>query len=344
MRRRCVAIPAQIALLYIRNVTAARRDDAPFRRAFAGVEAAQWSVRGRERSAGPRRRMLEPGFSPPPTHSSASDTGFYLLDSRHYVPPGLRAIEVAMKRQLYAAAFALSLAAVGGAPAKVYDPSRGRADHGGAAIRPAGRLDALGRICSWPGAGALGEQIGGDRERQRRRLAPSGSRPRSRSCGRAWGAGRRASGTRRSHVIDAATQTLPYDVVKDLWPASWPACGHATRGRGARGRPPATLAEMIAWMKANPEKVMVGTVGVGGGIRPPASPPSISKKPTGTNFQLVPYLCGAPLVQGSGLPADIDPTFGQAGELPGACAPACRPSRPMRCSPSSAGGCRCCMF
>jgi Phosphatidate phosphatase APP1, catalytic domain len=36
--------PAQIARIYIRNVTAARRDDARFARAFAGVEAARWAL------------------------------------------------------------------------------------------------------------------------------------------------------------------------------------------------------------------------------------------------------------------------------------------------------------
>ena len=34
--------PMQIARIYIRNITAARHDDARFARAFAGVEAAQW--------------------------------------------------------------------------------------------------------------------------------------------------------------------------------------------------------------------------------------------------------------------------------------------------------------
>jgi phosphatidate phosphatase APP1 len=34
--------PAQIARIYIRNITAARRDDARFAKAFAGVEAAKW--------------------------------------------------------------------------------------------------------------------------------------------------------------------------------------------------------------------------------------------------------------------------------------------------------------
>lgn len=34
--------PAQIALIYIRNITAARRDDARLAKAFAGVEAAKW--------------------------------------------------------------------------------------------------------------------------------------------------------------------------------------------------------------------------------------------------------------------------------------------------------------
>ena len=34
--------PAQIAKVYIRNVTAARRDDARFAKTFAGLDAARW--------------------------------------------------------------------------------------------------------------------------------------------------------------------------------------------------------------------------------------------------------------------------------------------------------------
>ncbi len=34
--------PKQIARIYIRNITAARRDDARFAKTFAGIEAARW--------------------------------------------------------------------------------------------------------------------------------------------------------------------------------------------------------------------------------------------------------------------------------------------------------------
>ena len=67
----------------------------------------------------------------------------------------------------------------------------------------------------------------------------------------------------QTHVINAATQTLPYDVVKDFEPVSlladtpqWIVAKSAF--------PAASLQEMIAWMKANPGKATVGAVGVGG--------------------------------------------------------------------------------
>jgi transposase len=50
--------------------------------------------------------------------------------------------------------------------------------------------------------------------------------------------------------------------------------------------PAQTLPEMTAWMKANPGKATVGTVGVGG----PTDIAAIHfQKLTGTSFQLVPY-------------------------------------------------------
>ena len=65
---------------------------------------------------------------------------------------------------------------------------------------------------------------------------------------------------------------------------------------------------MIAWMKANPGKATAGAVGVGG---PTDIAAIYFQKHTGTNFQLVPYRGGAPLVQDL-VAGQIDLTFGQA--------------------------------
>jgi len=111
----------------------------------------------------------------------------------------------------------------------------------------------------------------------------------------------------QTHVINAATQTLQYDVVKDFEPVSlladtpqWVVAKSAF--------PAASLQEMIAWMKANPGKATVGAVGVGG---PTDIAAIYFQKHTGTSFQLVPYRGGAPLVQDL-VAGQIDLTFGQA--------------------------------
>ena len=70
---------------------------------------------------------------------------------------------------------------------------------------------------------------------------------------------------------------------------------------------------MIAWMKANPGKATAGAVGVGG---PTDIAAIYFQKHTGTNFQLVPYRGGAPLVQDL-VAGQIDLTFGQAANYLG---------------------------
>jgi tripartite-type tricarboxylate transporter receptor subunit TctC len=111
----------------------------------------------------------------------------------------------------------------------------------------------------------------------------------------------------QTHVINAATQTLPYDVVKDFEPVSLIA--DTPQWIVARGAFPANnLGELIAWMKANPGKATAGAVGVGG---PTDIAAIYFQKQTGTNFQLVPYRGGAPLVQDL-VAGQIDLTFGQA--------------------------------
>jgi tripartite-type tricarboxylate transporter receptor subunit TctC len=111
----------------------------------------------------------------------------------------------------------------------------------------------------------------------------------------------------QTHVINAATQTLQYDVVKDFEPVSLLA--DTPQWIAARSTFPAKdLTEMTAWMKANPGKATVGAVGVGG---PTDIAAIFFRKRTGTSFQLVPYRGGAPLIQDL-VAGQIDLTFGQA--------------------------------
>jgi tripartite-type tricarboxylate transporter receptor subunit TctC len=111
----------------------------------------------------------------------------------------------------------------------------------------------------------------------------------------------------QTHVINAATQTLQYDVVKDFEPVSLLA--DTPQWIAARSTFPAKdLTEMTAWMKANPGKATVGAVGVGG---PTDIAAIFFQKRTGTSFQLVPYRGGAPLIQDL-VAGQIDLTFGQA--------------------------------
>ena len=60
---------------------------------------------------------------------------------------------------------------------------------------------------------------------------------------------------------------------------------------GRKTLPANNVMELIAWLKANPGKATPGTIGVG-------SPTQVGgiyfQKPTGTQFQFVPYRGAAP--------------------------------------------------
>jgi tripartite-type tricarboxylate transporter receptor subunit TctC len=58
--------------------------------------------------------------------------------------------------------------------------------------------------------------------------------------------------------------------------------------------PARDLKELIAWLKANPDKASQGTSGVGG---PSHVAGLLLQKETGTHFQLVPYRGAAPAMQ-----------------------------------------------
>jgi tripartite-type tricarboxylate transporter receptor subunit TctC len=96
-----------------------------------------------------------------------------------------------------------------------------------------------------------------------------------------------------SHVTNGAIYALPYDLINDFAPVAWVANG--TPLIVAKNAIPAKdLKELIAWLKANPDKASQGTAGAG-------SPQHIAgiyfQKETGTRFQFVPYRGVAPAMQ-----------------------------------------------
>jgi tripartite-type tricarboxylate transporter receptor subunit TctC len=95
-----------------------------------------------------------------------------------------------------------------------------------------------------------------------------------------------------THVLNGALYSLSYDVLNDFEPisllASFPFVLFARKTLPAND-----LNELIAWLKANPNKASAGIAGT-----------SIVKlvtaffqKQTGTTFTLIPYRGGAPAVQ-----------------------------------------------
>ena len=117
----------------------------------------------------------------------------------------------------------------------------------------------------------------------------------------------------QTHVINGATMNLPYDVVKDFEPVALIA--DTPQAVFTRGNFPANnLTELIAWLKANPNKGTSGAVGVGG---PGDLVAYQFQKLTGTSFQLVPYRGGGPLLQDL-IGGQIDMNFGQAATYMGA--------------------------
>jgi tripartite-type tricarboxylate transporter receptor subunit TctC len=121
-----------------------------------------------------------------------------------------------------------------------------------------------------------------------------------------------ALGHNQTHVINAVTQNLQYDVVKDFEPVTLVA--DTPQWLVARKTLPADdTKSFIAWLKQQDGKATSGTVGVGG---PADLAAAFFQKVTGTKFQLVPYRGGAPLAQDM-LAGQIDFTFGQAANYLG---------------------------
>jgi tripartite-type tricarboxylate transporter receptor subunit TctC len=96
-----------------------------------------------------------------------------------------------------------------------------------------------------------------------------------------------------THVFNGAIYSLPYDLLKDFEPITMVASNPQLL-LGKRERPANTLQELIAWIKAQPGTVLIGTTGSG-------SSPHISgvylKRTLGIPATMVPYRGAAPALQ-----------------------------------------------
>jgi tripartite-type tricarboxylate transporter receptor subunit TctC len=100
-------------------------------------------------------------------------------------------------------------------------------------------------------------------------------------------------GTVATHVFNGAAYPLQYDVVKDFEPISLVASDPQIIAVKS-GLPVADLAQLIGWLKANPDKLIAGTAGVGSTSHVSAVK---FQALTGTQFRFVPYRGLGPAMQ-----------------------------------------------
>src|SRR5258708_6716871 len=111
------------------------------------------------------------------------------------------------------------------------------------------------------------------------------------------------------HVLNGAFYSLPYDVLNDFAPISLLAAG-ANVLFASKAIPAKDLNELIAWLKANPNKASAGVAAAGQRLDA-----AFFQKETGTHFALVPYHGTAPAVQDL-MAGQIDLFYGTPDQLP----------------------------
>jgi tripartite-type tricarboxylate transporter receptor subunit TctC len=204
---------------------------------------------------------------------------------------------LAKKPLLWAAM--LALIGIGGAAAQTY-PSRPITII--APFPPGGPSDALARILAGPLEAALGQPIvienvggaGGTIGAARvARAEPDGY---TLLIGQ-WG----------TQVVNPVTYNLAYDAASDFAPIALLA--NTPQIIIARKDFPASdVRELIAWLKANPDKAQAATVGAAGGAQVAGM---YFQQVTGTRFGFVPYRGGAPAMQDL-MAGRVDIMFDQA--------------------------------
>jgi tripartite-type tricarboxylate transporter receptor subunit TctC len=109
-------------------------------------------------------------------------------------------------------------------------------------------------------------------------------------------------------VASAIYPNLPYDVQKDFAPiALLPNNPYIVVSK--KDLPARDLKELIAYLKANPDKISAGTGGAGAGQHVSGV---YFQKVTGTRFQFVPYRAGSSEIMRDLVAGHIDLTFDQA--------------------------------
>ena len=116
-------------------------------------------------------------------------------------------------------------------------------------------------------------------------------------------------GFQGNHVLNGAFYSLPYDVLKDFGPIS-PLVTFSNVLFARKTVPAKNLNELIAWLKANPNKASAAVTAVGARLLS-----AFFQKETGTQFTLVPYRGNAPAVQDLAA-GQIDLWFGGPDQLP----------------------------
>jgi tripartite-type tricarboxylate transporter receptor subunit TctC len=96
-----------------------------------------------------------------------------------------------------------------------------------------------------------------------------------------------------THVLNGAIYPLKYDILKDFEPVSL-LVNEPSMIVVKQGLPVNNLSELISWLKANPEKGLAGTGGVGTVSDVVAV---FFEKRTGTRFQHIPYRGLGPAIQ-----------------------------------------------
>jgi tripartite-type tricarboxylate transporter receptor subunit TctC len=112
-----------------------------------------------------------------------------------------------------------------------------------------------------------------------------------------------------NHVLNGAFYSLPYDVLNDFAPIS-PLVTISNVLFARKALPAKDLNELIAWLRANPNKASAGVAAVGHRLIFASF-----QKETGTLFALVPYRGNAPAVQDLSA-GQIDLFLGGPNELP----------------------------
>src|SRR5262245_30591585 len=209
-----------------------------------------------------------------------------------------------MKALVTAVAVAAMAAGLGGAAAQTY-PSRSIT-----LIAPfpaGGPLDTIARIVAEPMRVALGQPLVIENVAGAGGNIGTGRVARAAPDGYTLGIGQWST-----HVVNPVTYNLQYDVLNDFEPiallTTTPQLIIARKDFPAKD-----VKELIAWLKANPDKAAAATVGAAGG----AQVSSIYfQQATETRFRFVPYRGGGPAMQDL-ISGQIDLMLDQAAEALG---------------------------